>query len=307
MTVRDNIAFPLKMAGASQIGDRREGRQRGVDPRPRRAPRPQARQPLRRAAPAGRDGPGDRARAERLPDGRAALQPRREAARADAHRGLADPEPARDHDRLRHPRPDRGDDARRPGRGDAQGRAPAGRQPAGPLRRAGQPVRRRVHRLTGDELHAGRDLGRHREAAVRRGRAERRDPAGGRRPLRHEPDGGIRPEHFEDASLVGDQAGPDLRGRGRAARVDGLRALRLLRHRDRAAPAPSSSTSSPRTPGPRSARRTPTRPRSSRASTPTSKAARGERIELWLDPARIHIFDLDSGRADQRSPRADDR
>ena len=62
-----------------------------------------------------------------VPDGRAALQPRREAARADADRGLADPEPARDDDRLRHPRPDRGDDARRPRRGDAQGRAAAGR------------------------------------------------------------------------------------------------------------------------------------------------------------------------------------
>ena len=32
-------------------------------------------------------------------------------------------------DRLRDPRPDRGDDPRRPGRGDAQGRAAAGRQP----------------------------------------------------------------------------------------------------------------------------------------------------------------------------------
>ena len=44
-------------------------------------------QPLRRPAPAGRDGAGDRARPEGVPDGRAALEPRREAARADAHRG----------------------------------------------------------------------------------------------------------------------------------------------------------------------------------------------------------------------------
>ena len=115
--------------------DRREGRERRRILDLDRAPRPQALQPLRRPAPARRDGPGDRSRAVGVPDGRAALEPRREAARADADRGLADPEPARDDDRLRHPRPDRGDDAWRPGRGDAQGRAAAGRQPAGALRR----------------------------------------------------------------------------------------------------------------------------------------------------------------------------
>ena len=57
------------------------------DARPHPAPRPQPGQPLRRPAPAGGDGAGDRARPEGLPDGRAALQPRREAAGADAHRG----------------------------------------------------------------------------------------------------------------------------------------------------------------------------------------------------------------------------
>ena len=55
-----------------------------------------------------------------VPHGRAALEPRRQAARADAHRGLADPEPARHHDRIRDPRPDRGDDARRPRGGHAR-------------------------------------------------------------------------------------------------------------------------------------------------------------------------------------------
>ena len=46
----------------------------------------QAARALGRPAPARRDGPRDRARAAGVPDGRAALEPRREAARADARR-----------------------------------------------------------------------------------------------------------------------------------------------------------------------------------------------------------------------------
>ena len=50
----------------------------------------------------------------------------------------------RDHDGLRHPRPDRGHDARRPGRrAEARPAAAAGRA-ARALRAAGQPVRRRA-------------------------------------------------------------------------------------------------------------------------------------------------------------------
>ena len=58
---------------------------------------------------------------------------------------------------VRHPRPGRGDDDGRPRRRDAQGRAAAGRRPAGALRRPGQPVRRRVHRLAADEHGRGVD------------------------------------------------------------------------------------------------------------------------------------------------------
>ena len=110
---------------------------------------------LRRPAPARGDGPGDRARPAGLPLRRAALEPRRQAARLDAG-GDQEPAPAaEDDDGLRHPRPDRGDDdgrqdrrhARRPGRAD--------RRAARPLRQAGQPLRRGLHRLAGDE-HADR-------------------------------------------------------------------------------------------------------------------------------------------------------
>ena len=117
-------------AGQDAAGrDRREGRRGGQDPRPHPAPGPQAGQPVRRPAAAGRDGPGDRARPGGVPDGRAAVEPRRQAARADAHRGVAAPAAPGHHDGLRHPRPDRGHDARRPGRGHAHRRAAAGRPP----------------------------------------------------------------------------------------------------------------------------------------------------------------------------------
>ena len=75
-------------------------------------------------------GPRDRARASRVPDGRAALEPRREAARADARGDPPPPAAARDDDDLRHARPGRGDDDGRPDRGDEQGRPPAGRDAA---------------------------------------------------------------------------------------------------------------------------------------------------------------------------------
>ena len=156
--------------GRRQGRDREQGRGGGEDARPDPAPRPPPGQPLRRPAPAGGDGAGDRPRPEGLPDGRAALQPRREAARADADRGREAAVAAGDDDRLRHPRPDRGDDARRPGRGDAGRRPAAGRHPGRTLRAADQPLRRRLHRLAGDELHAGRTERRQGEAADRRGR-----------------------------------------------------------------------------------------------------------------------------------------
>ena len=62
-----------------------------------------------------------------------------------------------DDDGLRHPRPDRGDDARRSRRGHALGRAAAGRHAARALQRPGQHLRRGLHRLAGDELLLGHD------------------------------------------------------------------------------------------------------------------------------------------------------
>ena len=236
MTVRENMGFALKLAKVAPGGDQEQGGGGRAHPRPDPAPRPQARQPLRRPAPARRHGPRDRAQPEGLPDGRAAVEPRRQAARADAHRGLADPAAARHDHRLRDPRPDRGHDPRRPRRRHAaRRRAPAGRHAEGALRGPDQPVRRRLHRLARHELPAGAPGGRHDQAAVRRrsafGRAALQAPRrrqGPRRHRRHPPRalrgrrGGRRaPDH-----------GHEVPHQDRRRRVDGLRALRLLRRRE---------------------------------------------------------------------------
>ena len=85
---------------------------------PRVADAAPARTAQRRAAPARRDGSGAGARAQGLPAGRTAVEPGREAPRADARRAEEAAPPAGDHHHLRHARPGRGDDARRPHRRD---------------------------------------------------------------------------------------------------------------------------------------------------------------------------------------------
>ena len=151
LTVRDNIAFALKLKKMpkDEINERVE--KAAQDPRAHREPRSPARPAVGRPAPAGGDGPGDRAPAAGVPDGRAAVEPRRQAARADARRGLQDPALAQRHHRLRDPRPDRGDDDGRSGRRAVTRRPAAGRHAAEPLRPPRQPVRRRLHRLAADE------------------------------------------------------------------------------------------------------------------------------------------------------------
>ena len=94
LNVADNIGFPLKMAKVSKAERAQAGARGGRDARARRSARAQAGPALRRPAPAGGDGAGDRARAEGLPDGRAAVEPRREAARGDARRHRGAPAPA---------------------------------------------------------------------------------------------------------------------------------------------------------------------------------------------------------------------
>ena len=86
MSVRGNIGFGLKMAGCRRDEIDRKVEAAAATLNLDAVPRPQAARALRRPAPARRDRPGDRARAEGVPVRRAALQPRRGAARADAAR-----------------------------------------------------------------------------------------------------------------------------------------------------------------------------------------------------------------------------
>jgi multiple sugar transport system ATP-binding protein len=85
------------------------------------------------AAPARGHGTGHRAQPPSVLDGRASLEPRRQVARRDAPRDRPHPTAARRRDRLRHPRPGRGDDHGRPRRRDARRQAPTGRHAPGPL------------------------------------------------------------------------------------------------------------------------------------------------------------------------------
>ena len=171
MTVYDNMAFGLKLQKMPKAE---------IDERVRQAATilgleeylaAQAESALRRSASARGDGPGDRAAPPGLPDGRAVVQPRRQAPGADAIRDRTDPaRPRRDHD-LRHARPGRGHDHGRPGRRDPQGRAPTGGYAADVVRPSEQPVRGGLHRIAGDEpaRRLARSLERLADREARRG------------------------------------------------------------------------------------------------------------------------------------------
>ena len=118
MTVYQNMSFGLRLKHYPEGRDREARAGGGPHPRHHGAARSQAAPALRRPAPARRDGPRDRAQSEGVPVRRAAVQPRRQAARADAHRDQARAPEGAHHHGLRHARPGRGDDARRPRRGD---------------------------------------------------------------------------------------------------------------------------------------------------------------------------------------------
>ena len=136
---------------------------------------------------------------------------------------------ARRDDDLRHARPGRGDDDGRPDRRHAQGRAPAAGAAGAALRRARQPLRRRVHRLARDEPLPGRDstddavvLGDQRLPLPPSVLAERprSPPTTGARSR-----SGIRPEHLVDARRPTRAA--TLRGGGAVHRGAAARAARL--------------------------------------------------------------------------------
>ena len=131
--------------------------------------RAQAGQPVRRSAPAGRDGPGHRPRrptpscsTSRCPTSTPSCAARCAPRSPGMQRRLGVTTVYVTHDQTEAMT--LGDRVRR-----AEARcAAAGRQPAGALRAAGQPLRRRLHRLAADELPAGPGGRRHAAAAVLR-------------------------------------------------------------------------------------------------------------------------------------------
>ena len=175
MSVRKNLGYGLKVRKTPRAEiepPRRGGREVA---RARGAARPPSRGAVGRSASARRDGTGDRPRAGGLPHGRAAVEPRREAAGEHARRALAPARAARSDDRVRDPRPGRGDDARPAGGGDARRPYPAGGRAAESLQGAREPVRRRVHRLAVDEPRGGDR--RRRGRGVRRASGSRSHPS----------------------------------------------------------------------------------------------------------------------------------
>ena len=141
-----------RVEGGAQV----PGRSGGGHARPEGVAETAARIPLGRPASASGDGAGDGAGAEGVPHGRAALEPRRKAPRRDEGRAHPAARPARCDDRLRHPRPGRGDDARPAGRRDARRRPAAVRHAAEAVPSAGEPLRGGIHGLTGDERRRSR-------------------------------------------------------------------------------------------------------------------------------------------------------
>ena len=201
MTVFDNLAFPLRNRGwdrprlrsaceevaeilelSADLGRRARGAVGGPEAEDLARPRPGA--------------PGCRRGAVR----RAADRDRSAPEVAAAPQAQADPSAAQALAALRHARPDRSADVRRPGRGDEPGRDRADRHARAAVRDAGASLRRPLHRLARHELPRLRvdcRRGDDRRRARRRRAARRR-----RRPARRSSIG-VRPEYLELASTPG--------------------------------------------------------------------------------------------------------
>ena len=236
MTVRENMAFPLKLAKVA----RGRGRRR----RSRRRRRSSTSSEHLDRKPANLSG-GQR---QRVAMGRAIVRDPKAflmdeplsnldaKLRVQMRTEVSPPAEAAGHDdRLRHPRPDRGDDARRPRRGDAQpacssrsARRPSSTRSPKNLFVAGFIGSPAMNFMPAQDRAAARSKLPFGEVALTEELRSSSARASGRDVI-----AGIRPENFEDASLVGDAkgSGHTLQGHDRPGRVDGLRALRLLRDR----------------------------------------------------------------------------
>ena len=186
MTVFENIAFGLRVKKVAEQEVRERVRRSGGGGAYRAAAGQVSARMLGRREPARRARPHHRDQSGGVPDGRAAVEPRRQAAGRHAHRAQGPAQAPEGDLRLRHPRPGRGDDHGRPDRRDEQGPHRAGRHAARDLQPAGDAVRGRLLRHADHELPGGHGRGQRQRAALPRGRARaaaaRRGAGRGRRP-----------------------------------------------------------------------------------------------------------------------------
>ena len=232
-------------------------------------------------------------------------QPRREAARPDALGGRAHPARAEGDDRLRHPRPGRGDDDGRPRRADAPRRAAAGRHADEALQRAGQPVRGELHRQPGDEPLRGpaepqeRQPGGHSRRPVPAPRGAGR-PTELERYIGRKVAIGIRPEHLEDAAVAAD-APSERRLHATVKTVEALGA-ELIAHLEIAGRPVMTDEVKEIAADLDDSMLTELEAEAHDTKLPlvgrfdvASRARTGDRIEVVVDTSHVHYFDLDSG------------
>ena len=228
LTIRDNIGFALLRERRPRDEVARRVGEIAGPARDRRHPRPLPAHDLGRPAaahePRPRPGPPRRDLAARRADVAARAAAARHPARAD--QGLSDR--AQDDDRVRHPRPDRGDRPGRPDRGHGAGRAAAIRAAGRAEGAAGQPVRRELHRRAADEhrrcaLAPGADGGWRSMAMAPDGRAAFQVPLAATAGGAHRPAGrrlklGIRPHRIAGRRPAGPRRPPSSRTSGWATR-----------------------------------------------------------------------------------------
>ena len=164
LDVRGNVGFGLRRKGIDRRTSDAAGR-RG--PRARPARRPAGRPSdaaLRRAAPAGGAGPGDRQPPAGAAARRAAGGARPQAPPGDAAGAEVDPARGRDHLPVRDPRPGRGAEHERPDRDHEPRRDRAVRHPRAHLREPHLGLRRRLHRHQQPDAGHGTPTGASRSA-----------------------------------------------------------------------------------------------------------------------------------------------